>query len=249
MGGTLHCVAMQPDTAVVLAAGRGTRMRRDDIPKPLVPLGGRPMLDRVLDGLAASGLARTVLVIGHLGDMVRDHVGGARKGMEISYARQESLDGTAAALTCAGQELDRDTPVLLTWCDIFVAPTWYRMLCDAWQVRKGLVLLATVIDGDPSVGAGVEFDGDLRMTDFVEKPPGRNRGWADGGVSVLSATARAVMAEVEPSERGERELASGIVRLLRDGRPIGVERYSGPWADLGTPEAVTRVEASFGELL
>ncbi|MCE7883003.1 MAG: nucleotidyltransferase family protein [Actinobacteria bacterium ATB1] len=237
MGGTLHCVAMQPDTAVVLAAGRGTRMRRDDIPKPLVPLGGRPMLDRVLDGLAASGLARTVLVIGHLGDMVRDHVGGTRKGMEISYARQESLDGTAAALTCAGQELDRDTPVLLTWCDIFVAPTWYRMLCDAWQVRKGLVLLATVIDGD------------LRMTDFVEKPPGRNRGWADGGVSVLSATARAVMAEVEPSERGERELASGIVRLLRDGRPIGVERYSGPWADLGTPEAVTRVEASFGELL
>lgn len=224
-------------------------MRRTDLPKPLVPVAGRPMLDRVLDGLAAADFAHVTLVIGHLGGMIRDHVGTTHEGSKITYVAQESLDGTAAALACASATIDRTADVLLTWCDIFVAPAWYTMLATAWGARRGLDMLTTVIEGDPSRGAGVTFDTDLAMTAFVEKPPGITRGWADGGVSILSPYARDVMAQVEPSARGEREIATGIARLLGEGRKVGVERYTGPWADLGTPEAVSHAEEEFAELL
>jgi glucose-1-phosphate thymidylyltransferase len=249
----------RPTTAVVLAAGKGTRMNHPLLPKPLVPVGGRPMLDRALRGLAASGFTRVVLVVGHRREMLRDRYGDrftddAGRSLAVDHVVQETLDGTAAAVTCTAPLLDGVTSFLLTWCDILVEPRWYDELAATWATRTGggeadLVALTTVVDGNPSVGAAVGFDDDLRMTSFVEKPPGVTHGWADGGVAVHTSTSLAAMADVAPSPRGEKEVADAIGDLLRAGRRVGVARYDGCWADLGSPDLLAAAEERFGDLL
>lgn len=229
------------------------------LPKPLVPVGGRPMLDRVLRGLCAAGFTRVVLVVGHRRELLEERYGrffadDEGRGLAVDHVVQESLDGTAAAVTCAAPALDGVGAFLLTWCDILVEPRWYDELAATWAARTAgaesdLVALTTVIDGDPSVGAAVGFDDALCMTSFVEKPPGVTHGWADGGVAVHTAASLAAMAEVAPSQRGEKEVADAIGDLLRAGRRVGVARYGGCWADLGSPELLAAAEDRFGELL
>lgn len=234
--------------AVVLAGGLGTRMRRPDLPKPLVPVGGRPMLARVLTGLARTGFRRTVVVVGHMGAMVQDVIGTTHDGMSLDYAVQAEALGTADAAACALGSLDGVEAALLTWTDILVPPAHYEVLAAAWRARP-VAALTTVIQGDPSVGALVDFGAGLDMTGFIEKPAGVTRGWADGGVGVFEHAFFERFATVAPSPRGEKEVASALRAALAEGVPVGVEKLAGPWIDLGSPEAVERCEALQPELL
>lgn len=234
--------------AVVLAGGLGTRMRHPDLPKPLVPVGGRPMVARVLTGLARTGFARTVVVVGHLGDMVRAALGTSHDGMALEYVEQARPDGTADAAACALERLDATEPALLTWADILVPPAHYDVLATAWRARP-VAALTTVIQGDPSRGALVSFDTRMAMTGFSEKPEGVTHGWADGGVGIFEHTLFEDFAAVEVSPRGEKEIATALVAALAAGVPIGVEKLAGPWIDLGTPEAIERCESLQPELL
>ncbi|MFI5843816.1 HAD-IIIA family hydrolase [Catenuloplanes sp. NPDC051500] len=87
-----------PPTAVILAGGRGTRLREisADLPKPLVPILGRPVLEYQIESLRRSGVTEVVLVVGHLGELIRDHFGdGARFGVRIGYFTETTPLGTA----------------------------------------------------------------------------------------------------------------------------------------------------------
>lgn len=238
----------RPRVAVVLAGGLGTRMRRPDLPKALVPVGGRPMLARVLTGLARAGFTRTVVVVGHMGAMVRDELGGVHDGMALEYAEQASPAGTADAAACARARLDGVEAALLTWTDILVPPAHYDVLATAWRARP-VAALTTVVYGNPSVGALVEFDTAMTMTGFTEKPPGVTRGWADGGVGVFDRGFFERFASVGVSPRGEKEIATALRAALAAGVPVGVEKLAGPWFDLGSPEAISRCEETQPELL
>ena len=232
----------------MLAAGKGTRMAHPDLPKPLVPVAGKPMLSRVLDKFAAAGCTRAVLVIGYRGEMIRTEYGSEYAGMQIDYAEQEVQRGTADAITCALPLLGDEEAVLQTFADVFSTASLYAQLAAAWQVRD-VVALSTVVRGNPSVGALVSFDNDLAMTAFTEKPPGVTSGWADGGTYVLSQEALEAMAHVSESERHEKEIATALRHLLELGRPVGVEKYDGAWIDLGTPELLAEAETRYAELM
>jgi MurNAc alpha-1-phosphate uridylyltransferase len=98
-----------PKTAMVMAAGYGTRLRplTDTVPKPMVKVLGRPMIDVVLDRLAAAGVERAVVNLHHLGEVIRDHLKG-RKDLEIVYSEEaeilETGGGTKKALPLLGDE-------------------------------------------------------------------------------------------------------------------------------------------------
>lgn len=94
--------------AVILAAGKGTRMR-SDLPKPLVPVAGRPILVWLLDSLAAAGVGEAVVVVGHGADQVR-----AALGDRVRYAVQAEQRGMAHAVACA-REAVGDAPELLVF--------------------------------------------------------------------------------------------------------------------------------------
>src|SRR5690606_24932920 len=101
-------------TAMVLSAGLGTRMRplTDKMPKPLVPLKGKPLLDHVLDRLAVGGIKRAVVNVHHFADQIETHLAGrTRPAITISNERGELLDtggGVVKALPLLGR-----TPFLI----------------------------------------------------------------------------------------------------------------------------------------
>ena len=87
--------------AMLLAAGRGERMRplTDACPKPLLPVGGKPMLEHIIERAKTDGFQHFVLAIHYLGHMIEDHFGdGSRWQVKIEYLREESPLGTAGAL-------------------------------------------------------------------------------------------------------------------------------------------------------
>jgi D-glycero-alpha-D-manno-heptose 1-phosphate guanylyltransferase len=92
-----------PEEAIILAGGFGTRLRAvvSDVPKPLAPVGGRPFLQWLLDGLARQGVRRVVLATGYMGEMVRDMLGEVHNGMAVTHTREEAPLGTGGALWAA----------------------------------------------------------------------------------------------------------------------------------------------------
>ena len=119
-------------TAFVLAGGFGSRLRAaiPDRQKVVAPVGGRPVLTRILDQLAGAGVRRAVLGVGYLADQVRDLLGQSYDGMELVYSEEPEPLGTAGALRHARGLLDGD-PVLVLNGDSYVEANLAAFL--AWH--------------------------------------------------------------------------------------------------------------------
>ena len=102
-------------TVVIMAGGRGTRIAsvRADIPKPMIPLCGKPLLEWQIEGLRAQGCTDLVLVVGHLSEAITSYFGkGERHGVSIRYLIEEEPLGTAGALYWLRDELQEDFVLL-----------------------------------------------------------------------------------------------------------------------------------------
>lgn len=101
--------------AVILAGGLGTRMRpaTETIPKPMIPVGGKPFLQHQIELLAAAGVRRVLLLISYLGEQIEQYFGdGSSFGCELTYSREPSPLGTGGALKNAAAKLDDEFMVL-----------------------------------------------------------------------------------------------------------------------------------------
>src|SRR5262245_46251463 len=158
--------------AVILAAGRGTRM--GDLtartPKPLLRLRGRPIIEHILLGLRAAGTQEAIIVIGYRGEQIEAHLGdGARLGLRLGYRQQATAEGTARALLLAA-DAARGQPFMLSWGDIVVDPGNYAAALGAFlSAPTDVMLMLNEVD-DPWRGAAVYVDAEWRVTRLVEKP-------------------------------------------------------------------------------
>ncbi|MEA2979588.1 MAG: N-acetyl-alpha-D-muramate 1-phosphate uridylyltransferase, partial [Alphaproteobacteria bacterium] len=166
-------MAVTPRTAMVLAAGLGERMRplTDRMPKPLVPVAGRPLIDHVLDRLAAAGVERAVVNVHYLADMIERHLmdralGRAKPRIVISDEREKLLDtggGVVKALGAIGSEpfihVNSDT----IWID-GVRPNLERLSGAFDPATMDAVLLLAPVS--TSIGYGGRGD-------FTMAPDGR----------------------------------------------------------------------------
>lgn len=125
---------------VILAAGKGTRMK-SELPKALVPVGDKPILQHLLENVAASGLdGKPVVVIGHERTRICDAFGG-----KCDYAVQEFQKGTAHAVLCAKRGVgDADAVVVLYGDHPFVSPASMRRLAKAHLAERNALTLFTV---------------------------------------------------------------------------------------------------------
>lgn len=236
-------------SAVVLAAGRGTRMGAltSTTPKPLLSVAGRPIIEHILSGLVAAGVRRAVVVTGHLGEVLEQALGnGARLGLDVAYCRQVPADGTARALLLA-QPLLGAEPFVLSWGDILVAPGFYRDFVSAFAGRACDAQLAVNQVNDPWRGAAVYVDDDWRVHRLEEKPP---RGtstttWNNAGIMMLTPLAIDYARRVGASARGEYELPQAIAQMVRDQRSVRAVPVRGPWSDVGTPEDLAAAHRLF----
>ncbi len=232
--------------AVILAAGRGTRMKglTEDLPKPMLPIAGRPLLEHIVLTLRSAGIERFVVVTGYRAERIEGHFGdGSRVGVEMVYRRQEVRDGTARALLLAREAISgRD--FLLGWGDILAEPSNYPALLGAFSAKPCDGVLAVNWVDDPCRGAAVYVDTDNRIERIVEKPPPRSAAthWNNAGIGVFRPALFEHCAMVNPSPRGEYEIPDALTSMLGAGLEIYAFPLSGFWSDVGTPEDLARAE-------
>lgn len=235
-------------TAVVLTAGRGTRMMplTADRPKPLIPVAGQPILERILRGLAHAGITRAILVTGYLGSMIEAYFGdGARVGLTLHYRTQDPPNGTAGAVLQV-EDLCGDGPFLLHWGDILVSPSNYPAILAQYaeSVPPPACVLGMNCMADPCAGAAV-YREEGRVTRIVEKPaPGTSTTrWNNAGVMVHGPEVWTYLHRVTPSPRGELEFTDVLRQLIDDGCNIRGCELTGLWSDVGTPAIVAELDA------
>lgn len=229
---------------IVLAAGRGTRLRpwTDDTPKPLLVMAGRPIMNYILDGLSEAGIDDLSLVTGYLGEKIVNHYGDNYKGMKLRYFEQKELLGTGHALMLAEEELKGET-FLLCFGDVLVDPENYKALVD-FHREGGFETSITLnhVD-DPYAGAAVYMDGD-RVVKLIEKPPKGESAtnWNNRGIFVFTPIIFNEVRALKKSPRGEYDLPTAVNRLVEKGRLVGGMPVTGFTSDVGTKEEFAMYE-------
>ncbi|MDJ1158902.1 nucleotidyltransferase family protein [Chelatococcus sp. SYSU_G07232] len=233
--------ARLPDSAMVLAAGLGTRMRplTDRLPKPLVEVGGRALIDHALDRLAEAGVARAVVNVHHLADLVEAHVRRRRApAIVISDERPHLLEtggGTKKALPLLGPG-----PFLLFNTDAFwiegPQPNLPR-LGEAWDAERMDILLL-VAPAATSIG----YDG---AGDFLMDEAGRLERRGERAVAPFVYAGVAVLKPELFADTPEEPFSLNLLfdRAIARRRLYGL-RLDGQWLHVGTPEAIAEAEAT-----
>jgi MurNAc alpha-1-phosphate uridylyltransferase len=234
-------MANHPDTAMVLAAGLGTRMRplTDTTPKPLVPVAGKPLIDHVLDRLAAAGVERAVVNVHYFAAQIIAHTAERTKPRVVISDERGLLLGTGGGVVKALPELGASPFFHINsdtiWID-GVTPNLTR-LAEAFDAAAmdALLLLAPTTGCIGYAGRG----------DFAMAPDGRlaRRGEREVAPFVYAGAAILSPALFADAPQGEFPLTDLFDRAAEMGRLRGL-RLEGLWMHVGTPEAVGEAEAA-----
>lgn len=219
---------------MILAAGRGSRMRplTDTTPKPLLKLGGKPLIEYHLAALSAAGAREFVINTGWLGEQIEQTLGdGKRWRARITYSHEgwpalETGGGIHRALPLLGEE-----PFLIVNGDVHTDCDWKPWL------RRGLPR------------------GDLAHLQLVPNPPHNLKGdfgllasriTDEGPQYTYSGVAILHPGLFENSKPGAFKLAPLLRRAAEHGR-VTAELFKGHWSDVGTPERLTLLEKKHGQ--
>ncbi|MGA8653410.1 MAG: nucleotidyltransferase family protein [Xanthobacteraceae bacterium] len=232
---------MMPNRAIVLAAGLGTRMRpyNGHIPKPLVEIGGKSLIDHSLDRLADAGVECAVVNVHHLADILERHLAPRRRPQIVISDERGELLGTGGGIAKALPQLG-DAPFFLVnsdtvWLD-GVKPNFTRM-AEAFdpQIMDALLLLAPTTDSIGYAGRG----------DFAMLPDGRLRRRRENEVVPFVYAGAAILSPAlfADAPTGAFPLTVLFDRAGEKSRLFGL-RLEGVWMHVGTPEAVAAAEAA-----
>jgi len=233
-----------PEKAMVLAAGLGTRMRpiTDRLPKPLVKVQGKALLDHCLDTLKYSGIRHAIVNIHHHADQVVDHV-SQYKGLEIKISdeRDQLLDsagGIVKALPGLG-----DDPFFVMNADSFwiegLKPNLVRM-AEQWNGSQMDILLL-LCDMSAAVGFNtkgdftMDADGKLQRRDELKVAP-----FAYAGAALLHPRI------FENTPQGPSSINQQFDEAIEKGRLFGL-RLEGLWLHVGTPDAISQAEEAIAK--
>jgi NDP-sugar pyrophosphorylase family protein len=235
----------QVTKAVLLAAGKGTRMKEltNDIPKPMLPVQGKPILLHIVEGLAAAGVTRVLIIVGYRAEVVRDFFGdGSKFGLAIEYTVQEVQDGTGRVVELARDFAGAD-PFVLSYGDILVNPENYQRLVAPGKADAMVSVKHN--PGEIAKGGAVFVNERFELTDLREKPaPGEPTSpWYNAGIYTFHPSIFEFTARLEKSPRGEYELTDAIRALAQSGRLVQAFELNGDWADVRDPAVLAELNA------
>ena len=229
--------------AVLLAAGRGTRMREltAELPKPMLRVRGKPVLQHIVEGLREAGLTDFLIVVGWRAEVVKEFFGdGSKLGVRIGYATQVEQNGTGKVVELArgftGQE-----PFVLSYGDILLTAENYPRVCAALAGAEAVVTVKR--SEDVSQGGAVFVNEKFELIDLREKPkPGEPTSpWYNAGVYAFRPSIFDFIAKLERSPRGEYELTDAIRNLALAGKKVQALELIGDWADVRDPEILEKL--------
>jgi dTDP-glucose pyrophosphorylase len=229
--------------AVLLAAGRGTRMREltHELPKPMLQVQGKPVLQHIIEGLRDAGLTDFQIIVGWRGEVVRDFFAdGSKLNTHVEYATQVVQDGTGKVIELARPFVGND-PFVLSYGDILIAPENYPRICTALGGAEAVVSVKR--NEDVTQGGAVFVNEDFELIDLHEKPkPGEPTSpWYNAGIYAFRSTIFDYIRKLERSTRGEFELTDAIRNLALAGNKVQAFELAGEWADVRDPEILARL--------
>lgn len=225
---------------VILAGGLGTRLRPVTltIPKPMVPVLGKPYLLIQLEELKRQGIARVLLLVGYLGERIRDYFGDGRElGMELDYSFERELLGTGGALKLAEEKIADDFFVI--YGDSFL-PLDYAAFESAFRRTgtEGMIAVYRDPSGATRVRGNVALSPEGLVVRYDKTAAAADLDWVEAGVLAFR---RAVLGRI-PEGRVmsiERDIYPGLIRE----RALAGYRSAHRFFDIGTEERIRDMEA------
>lgn len=217
--------------AFLLAAGIGSRLRpvTDTIPKCMLPVGGRPMLDVWLDALAKAGVAEALVNLHYLGDIVRDHITARTGAPQIRMSYEPKLLGSAGTLL-ANREWIADEDFFLVCNADNLTDFDVAALVQAHREYGPVATIAVFHSPNPSAGGVVETDGAGTVVGFTEKPENPVSDLTNAGIYAFNPDVLNGLGDKLPLDIGYDLLP----RLVGRARVVPIEGY---FRDIGTPAA------------
>jgi len=226
--------------AVILAGGEGTRLLPYTfvLPKPLMPIGDRAILELLIRRLKKFGFREIIISIGYLGNLIKALCGDGNKwGITISYSEEDQPLGTIGPLTLINGGLGQT--FLVCNGDTLTDLNMNRFL--QFHKEKGGIATIAGIKREVKIGLGVfECDGDHRIESFMEKP--RREYLASMGIYLFEPEILTYVPQGIPF--GFNDL---MYALLSEGVPIYSYIHDGYWFDIGIEEDFKRAQREFEE--
>ena len=218
----------RPNLMVIMAGGRGTRLlpHTQSCPKPLLPVGGRPMLEHIIERARLEGFRRFILAVHYLGHMFEEHFGdGSRWQAQIEYLREQQPLGTAGALGLLGQVPEE--PFLVTNGDV-LTDIRYGELLDFHSRHSATATMAVRLHEWQHPFGVVKTRG-VDIIGFEEKPVSRSH--INAGIYALEPQALELLGADEHCD-----MPTLFERLQQKAMRTIVYPMHEPWLDVGRPD-------------
>lgn len=217
---------------VIMAGGRGSRLRplTDEVPKPMLTVGGIPILELIVRNYASQGFRNFTFVVSYLSDAIRSHfLDGSGLGLNISYYKEEEPRGTAGSL--ARMNFDEDAPIVVANADV-ISSIDLVSLIRAHEERESSLTIASRPE-KIAVPFGVLETISDRVVAWSEKPGFTFR--VSAGMYVVNPSALAVL------DGSVADMPDLVGQLLASGHEVAAYHFEGLWMDVGTHDALRAV--------
>lgn len=218
---------------VIMAGGKGTRIARvnSEVPKPMIPIEGKPILEYQIDTLKNQGYTELILIVGHMGNVIREHFGdGSKLGVQIQYIIEESPLGTAGALFFLKEQLKED--FLLINGDI-VFDVDIRRFEDYHRKQNSMATILTHPNDHPYDSGIIVADQNGKVINWLHKEEPRSwyKNRVNAGIHMLSPKVFSFFPDLQ-----KRDLDRDILKPLIGREQLSI--YDSPEyvKDMGTPE-------------
>ena len=227
-------ISTMPLTAVIMAGGFGTRLRplTDDLPKPMLPLDGKPLLERLVEQLRTTGVHRVQLTTHYKRHLIEDYFGnGDDYGVQINYVHEDQPLGTAGALGL----LDPPTEPLLVINGDILTRVDFRALF-AFHQEHGAVMTVAVREYTSQIPYGVVEGDGVEIRRVVEKPTARY--FVNAGIYLIEPAALAMI----PRDGSRFDMPDMINTLINSGHRVVSFPIREYWLDIGQLEEYQRAQ-------
>jgi len=199
--------------AVILAAGEGTRLRplTSTRPKPMLPVGGKAILEWGLEALAAGGVDKVVIVVGYKKEVISSFFGKEYAGIKIEYVEQREQLGTAHAVSMAEGKVSGEFYVMNG--DLIISSSLIEKFISDHRKAKAANSMCLVEVADPKHFGIVELKGNI-VRGIEEKPERPKSNLANAGIYLFSGEIFNAIRKVRKSERLEYEITDAISMLI-----------------------------------
>jgi len=214
-----------------------------ELPKPMLKVRGKSVLEYIVQGLRDAGVRKFLIVVGYRADVVQNFFGnGSRFRIEIEYATQVKQDGTGRVVDLARQFVG-NSPFILAYGDILIDPVNYKRIVD---LNDEVEAIMSVTRGqDVSKGGAAFVNERMELVDLREKPkPGEPTSpWYNAGLYAFRPSIFEFTAKLQLSPRGEYELTDAIRELAQSENKVQALELRGDWADVRDPEILAKLNS------